>query len=347
LVLFFKKEPLPFPPAQQRVVTPILLPALAALSAAVTVIMIRIGTLDHPVARSSHTRPTPKGGGVGIAAATLAGMAVAPGFAGVDAVLPAAALCLAAVSYVDDVRDLPFWVKMAAQGMAALVLVAAGGAVHRIAIPGLGTIALGWLGPLLSFLWLIFVTNAVNFMDGVNGLASGSAAVACLGVAAVAGLQASWPEAVLIAGVLGFLPFNYPAARLFMGDVGSQFLGFMLAGLALRHAADPLLAFILPLALLPMLADVGLTLIRRWRRAERLTQAHRSHVYQIANRTGIPAWIVTLIYWMLASIGAAAGGMSARAAGGLLGIALAAILPFLAWVFYVEHRAQRQKPTTQ
>jgi UDP-GlcNAc:undecaprenyl-phosphate GlcNAc-1-phosphate transferase len=326
LVLFFKKEHLFL--SQPHRMTLLL---LAALSACITVIMIRVGTLDHPVARSSHTRPTPKGGGVGIAAASLAGLMLGPDHAGV--VLPAAALCLAVVSYVDDGRDLPFWVKMAAQAAASVALVAAGHGAHSVAVSGLGTIALGWAGPLLSVLWLVFVTNAVNFMDGLNGLASGSAAVACAGMVAVSGLPAAWPEAALIAGVIGFLPFNYPIARIFMGDVGSQFLGFMLAALALRHAGDARLSAILPCAMVPMLADVAVTLIRRWRQGERLTEAHRSHFYQIAHQSGMPAARVTMIYWFMAAMGAICGAVLGWTTDRLFSLCLipVALLPFAVW----------------
>jgi UDP-GlcNAc:undecaprenyl-phosphate GlcNAc-1-phosphate transferase len=177
-------------------------------------------------------------------------------------------------------------------------------------------------------------------MDGLNGLASGSAAIACAGIVAASGLPRAWPEAVLLAGILGFLPFNFPVARLFMGDVGSQFLGFMVAGFALRHAADPGLAMILPFAVLPLLADVGVTLIRRWRRGERLTQPHRSHVYQGAHAGGMNASRVTLIYWGLAGWGATLGAVSPWVGGKLaVPITLAlVIVPILAWMAMVRYR---------
>jgi UDP-GlcNAc:undecaprenyl-phosphate GlcNAc-1-phosphate transferase len=322
-----------------------LLPALAFLSALIVTLMIRVGALDHPVARSSHALPTPKGGGVGIVAAFAIGMAMASRHAPGDAVVTVAAVALAAISYADDFRDFPFWLKLAAQLAACAAVIAAGALPDSVALPGHAW-SIGLSAPFLWLAWLLFVTNAVNFMDGLNGLAAGSAAIACVLLASVAGLQAAWPECLLAAGIAGFLPLNYPRARIFMGDVGSQFLGFLLATLALRHADDPGLSAILPLSLAPMLLDAGLTLVRRARRGERLTQAHRDHFYQVANRAGMPAWLVTAMYWMMAACGGRAGVMlghdaPSRWEGVALPVALA-ILPFAGWAILVTSAARRR-----
>jgi UDP-GlcNAc:undecaprenyl-phosphate GlcNAc-1-phosphate transferase len=314
-----------------------LLPLLAALSAAIVAIMVRVGALDHPVARSSHSVPTPKGGGVGIVVAFAVGMACAPAAGWQDGVLTGAALVLAAVSYLDDVRHWPFWCKLAAQCGAALAIVGTGQAPHDVALPGLGAVPLGLAAPVLALGWLLFVTNATNFMDGLNGLAAGSVAVACLALALTAGGKA-WPASLVVAVVAGFLPFNYPRARIFMGDVGSQFLGFVAGALALRYAAQPAVAIILPFGLLPLLLDAALTLLRRWRRGERLTEAHRSHYYQWANRAGVPAARVAAIYWLMAGWSAGCGIVATQNSAYWM---LAAVLPFLAWRNYVAQRARQ------
>ncbi len=314
---------------------PMLLLLLAALSAAIVAIMVRVGAIDHPVARSSHTTPTPKGGGVGIAVAFAVGMACAHPGGWRDGVLTGAALGLAAVSYMDDVRHWPFWCKLAAQFAAALAIIATGQAPHAVALPGLGIIKLGLAGPVLALGWLLFVTNATNFMDGLNGLAAGSVAVACLGLALVGGC---WPAWLVAAGVAGFLPFNYPRARIFMGDVGSQFLGFVAGALALRYAAAPALSVVIPLGLLPLLLDAAVTLVRRWWRGDRLTEAHRSHCYQVANRAGMPAVQIAAIYWLMAAWGVACGIAAARISPVWL---LAAIVPFLGWWGTVARRASQ------
>jgi UDP-GlcNAc:undecaprenyl-phosphate GlcNAc-1-phosphate transferase len=314
-----------------------LLLLLALLSAAIVAIMVRVGAIDHPVARSSHTTPTPKGGGVGIVVAFAVGMAWAHPDGWRDGVLTGAALVLAVVSYMDDVRNWPFWRKLAAQCAAALAIIVTGQAPHHVALPGLGVIPLGLAGPVLALAWLLVVTNATNFMDGLNGLAAGSVAVACLGVALAAGGHI-WPALLIVAGVAGFLPFNYPRARIFMGDVGSQFLGFVAGALALRYAAQPALSMILPLGLLPLLLDAALTLVRRWWRGARITEAHRDHFYQVANRAGISATRIAAVYWLMAAWSAACGIAATWDSPVWL---LAAIMPMMIWFAYVTQRARQ------
>ena len=310
---------------------------LALLSAILVAWMIRVGALDHPVARSSHSVPTPKGGGVGIVAAMLAGTAWAASHgAGIGAGIGAAPLALIGaaaflgmISYLDDLYDWPFLAKLAAQAVACAGFMLAGGVIQAVALPGGGAAHLGMAGPFITLCWLLFVTNAVNFMDGLNGLASGSVALAALAALSVA---PAWYGALLlpmVAGITGFLPFNYPRARIFMGDVGSQPIGFAIAAYAVLAAGVPgrglVVLMTLVLALTPMLADVAYTLVRRAREGARLTQAHRSHLYQVANRAGMPAWQVTLVYWGMAAACAAWGNWAGHAAAGDL--AGAAIRP--------------------
>ncbi len=315
-----------------------LLIALCLLSAVIVAAMCRLGTLDHPVERSSHSRPTPKGGGIGILACFTAGMLLAPVHLRGDWVLLAACLGLATASYLDDVRQWPFWPKLAAQIAASIAVLAGGFALTGVAIPGVPIVALGALAIPAVLIWLLFTVNAVNFMDGLNGLAAGSAAAGCLVLAWASPLALAWPEHLIVAGVAGFLPFNYPRARIFMGDVGSQFLGLVLASLALRHAADPALAWILPLSLSPLLIDAAFTLCRRLVAGERLTQPHRGHLYQVAQRAGTPAWLVSAIYWAMSGWGGWCGNRWAmdRSAAWLL----AALLPFPVWAIYAAARAR-------
>ncbi len=320
---------------------------LIAVSALLVRLMISVGTLDHPVARSSHTVPTPKGGGVGIAAAYALGtlwLLYRYKVPGSVATPLCAALLLALVSYIDDVRPGPFYFKLAAQIAATAGVILAGDRLRDIALGG-ATIHLAALsGVPLTLAWFLFVTNAVNFMDGLNGLASGSICVTGVALAAASAPPLRAEATPLIAGILGFLPFNYPRARIFMGDVGSQLCGFVAADLAVRAAATPAVALITPLALLPLLADVAATLIRRLRAGERLTQAHRGHLYQMANRSGMQATKVAAIYWIMTAWGGSCG-----IAGGRTGTPLAvtlsyvalSIVPFVAWSFYVSALARR------
>ena len=284
---------------------------LALVSALVVRLMIAYPILDHPNARSSHSRPTPRGGGLGIVVAFTLGMGVlywqaefarlpGPQFLGVIG----AALAIAAVSLWDDARDLRFAVKLAAQAVAALVAIGSGLELQRLAVPGLGVIQLGALGPLLTLFWILGCTNAVNFMDGLDGLVGGSVFLAMVILCAIAGHQGGWfvylAALMLAAGLLGFLPFNLHPARIFMGDVGSQFLGFMVAILAVaaaRFDAAEVTFMLVPLLLFGLFFDAAFTLIRRAAMGLNITAAHRTHLYQMAQRTGLGVRRVAAVHW--------------------------------------------------
>ncbi len=331
---------------------------LALVSASVVRGMIRVGRLDHPGARSSHTIPTPRGGGVGIVAAFVLGVLVlfaADGPARVPGTafggLVGTALGIAAVSYIDDAADLSFAVKLAAQLAAALVTIACGIRLRVLQLPWLGACDLGVLGVPLTALWIVFATNAVNFIDGLNGLAAGSVAIACLVLAGVGWAQGDWlvhvAALVLAAGIIGFLPFNFPHAQIFMGDVGSQFCGFLLAVLGVLTAnfdAQTLSVLLVPVLLMGVLFDVAFTLVRRLIAGDPLTQAHRGHLYQVAQRSGVPAWAVAAVHWAMVVW----GGLCCAAGAAVSGpwkpaMLFAVLLPQLAWLAVVVRAARRAR----
>jgi UDP-GlcNAc:undecaprenyl-phosphate GlcNAc-1-phosphate transferase len=330
--------------------------ALTALSAAVVRGMIGVGVMDAPDARKVHTRPIPKGGGVGVVAAFLAGILLLYMFAEFSRLADGyfrgvilASAAIAAVAYLDDTRVWPFWVKLLAQVLAALLAVGSGLYVSAVNVPGLGAVELGWLGAAATLAWILFTTNAMNFIDGLNGLAAGVSALTALILAAIAAAHGGWfvyfASLVLAAGLAGFLPFNFPRARIFMGDVGSQFCGFVLAVLAVaagRFQGVELSALLVPMLLFGVLYDVAFTLARRLLAGDRVTQPHRGHLYQIAQRSGLPVPAVTLVHWGFVLWGGLccflfldAGGW-AKAAMPLL-----VLPPQLAWTAYVVLRASR------
>ena len=291
---------------------------LALLSAAAVWGMTRVGAIDTPGARSSHTRPTPKGGGVGIVLSFLLGMAVLYEYAASSRIadpyfraVMVAAAGIAAVAFLDDLFYWPASVKLMSQIGAASLAVAGGLTLAFIRVPGFGTVQLGWFGPLLTVTWIVAVTNAINFIDGLNGLASGVTGLTCAILAAIGAWLGApfiyFAAMILLAGNLGFLPFNFPHARIFMGDVGSQFCGFLLAVLAIaagRFETVELSIALVPMLLFGILFDVAFTLLRRSLSGERLAEAHRSHLYQLAHRSGMPALRVTLLHWGFVAWGA-------------------------------------------
>jgi UDP-N-acetylmuramyl pentapeptide phosphotransferase/UDP-N-acetylglucosamine-1-phosphate transferase len=329
---------------------------LALLSAVLVRLMIAFRVMDHPEARKMHDRPTPKGGGVGVVLSFLVGILLLyqyaafarladPYFRGVIE----ASAAIAIVAFLDDLYDWPFTVKLGAQVLAALVAVSSGLYVHDVRLPYVGIHALGWVGVVATLAWLLFTTNAMNFIDGLNGLAAGVAVIACLALAAIAALLGGpfvyFASLLLASGLIGFLPFNFPRARIFMGDVGSQFCGFVLAVLgvvAARFEQVELSALLVPLLLFGVLFDVAFTLLRRAAAGDRLTEAHRSHLYQVAHRAGMRAVSVTLVHWGFALWGALCCAVFLLASGPAKPLALLLVLPpQLLWMGYVIRRARR------
>ena len=328
---------------------------LALVSAVTVRAMITARVMDTPNARKAHAIPTPKGGGVGIVVAFLLGMAVLygtatfarladPYFRGV--ILAASAIAI--VSFIDDIRDWPFAIKLSAQVLAALAAIGSGLWISVVNLPGIGPVDIGWLGIPLTLFWLLFATNAMNFIDGLNGLAAGTALVACLFLAIIAAGQEGWfvyfAALLLASGLAGFLPFNFPRARIFMGDVGSQFCGFVLAVLgvaAARFGAIEQSFLLVPMLLSGVLYDVAFTLARRALAGNRLTEAHRGHLYQLAHRSGMSAPRIAIAHWGFAAI----GGLAALAfthshAWVKPALALSLVLPQLGWTLLVVRRAR-------
>jgi UDP-GlcNAc:undecaprenyl-phosphate GlcNAc-1-phosphate transferase len=328
---------------------------LALLSAIVVRLMIAARVLDRPDPRKVHTQETPKGGGVGVVVAFLVGIAILyrfaefarladPYFVGVIE----ASVAIAIVAFLDDLYDWKFSVKLSAQILAAVVAVASGIYVVNYHIPYAGPLHIGWLAPLATVLWLLFATNALNFIDGLNGLAAGVALIAASFLAGIAaahdGFFAYFASLLLIAGLAGFLPFNFPRARIFMGDVGSQFCGFVLAILAVvasRFDNVELSFLIVPMLLSGVLFDVAFTLVRRTVAGERLTEPHRGHLYQVAHRSGLSATAVTLVHWGFAGFGGVCSLLFLAAPTPAKPfVPLLTLPPQLCWLGFVASRAK-------
>ena len=247
--------------------------------------------LDHPNERSSHQNPTPRGGGIAViavvlAAAALIGVVFRPAPAGLWPVLAGAGL-LAGISWLDDLKGMGALPRLAAQ----IAAVAAGLAF----VPSENLVFQGLLPEiadrlLAGLVWIWFI-NLFNFMDGIDGIAGVEAACIGAGLFVVQQVLASDAGPGLIAlaitgAALGFLWWNWQPARIFLGDVGSVPLGYLLGWLLLSAAAAGAWA---PALILPLyyLADASLTLARRLLRGERIWAAHREHAYQRAVQGGM------------------------------------------------------------
>jgi UDP-GlcNAc:undecaprenyl-phosphate/decaprenyl-phosphate GlcNAc-1-phosphate transferase len=332
---------------------------LAGLSAVCVRAMIGLRVMDTPNGRKAHDRPTPKGGGVGVVVAFLVGMAVLYRFAEFSRLAQpyflgviAAAAAIAVVAFLDDLRDWSFVVKLVAQILCALTAVGTGLYVRDYNLPYLGTLDLGWIGAVATLVWILFATNAMNFIDGLNGLAAGVAMIAAAFLAGIAAGQGGWfvyfASLLLFAGLAGFLPFNFPRARIFMGDVGSQFCGFTLAVLAVaasRFEAVEMSFLLMPMLLSGVLFDVAFTLVRRTLAGVPPVHAHRGHLYQVAHKSGMSAVAVTLVHWLFCALGGVACLVFIAAQPDWKPfVPLFLLLPQLLWLGVVAGLARRVTP---
>ncbi|MGZ8246258.1 MraY family glycosyltransferase, partial [Methylomagnum sp.] len=241
---------------------------------------------DVPNARSSHLVPTPRGGGVAI----VAGFALAIVYLYGRARLPfdllmalAGGLPVAAMGFWDDHGHVSARLRLLVQVAAAAWAVYWLGGLESVTVAG-GRYDLGWFGHALAGLFVVWLLNLFNFMDGIDGIAGMEA----ISVALMAAFLAVAPGAgvvllALAAAAGGFLVWNWPPAKIFMGDVGSGCVGFLLGVLALRMAATSELSLVVWLILLGVFfVDATLTLLRRMASGQRWYEAHRSHAYQHA-----------------------------------------------------------------
>jgi UDP-N-acetylmuramyl pentapeptide phosphotransferase/UDP-N-acetylglucosamine-1-phosphate transferase len=302
-----------------------------------------------PNQRSSHTVPTPQGGGIVIvpvalviAALALAASGSAPrGGLALAAMVGAAALGLAVIGFLDDMRGLGVLPRLGAQALAvgcAILLLPDG----LRALPALVPLPIERLLEVGALLWFV---NLTNFMDGIDLISVVETIAIALGVVILAVVGAVPPAygyvALALAGaVLGFAPWNTPPARLFLGDAGSLAIGLLLGTLLIHLAA---LGHVAAALILPLyyLADATITLVRRLLRGARVWEAHREHFYQQATVNGfsvpeIVACIATLDAVLIALTVTSTIGNHLWAGGALL--AAAAAVAFTLWVFARPHR---------
>ncbi|NMX64219.1 glycosyltransferase family 4 protein [Pseudomonas sp. WS 5111] len=271
-------------------------PIVALVSLALTALLrqyaLRRSIIDIPNARSSHTVPTPRGGGVAIvltfafALVWLAGAQLIT--VAESAALLGAGLLIAIIGFMDDHGHIAARWRLLGHFAAAIWMLSWMQGLPAISAFGV-TFDLGWVGHVLAVFYLVWMLNLYNFMDGIDGLASLQAICACLALTLIYFLSGQpsmmWAPLLLSVSVAGFLYWNFPPARIFMGDAGSGFLGIILGGLSVQAAwagSEFFFAWLIMLGV--FIVDATFTLIRRLARGDKVYEAHRSHAYQFASR---------------------------------------------------------------
>lgn len=312
-----------FPPLHD--LEPVIWPGFALLlfvvSGVATDIIILLATrlrlVDLPNRRSAHALPTARGGGLAITlTAALAAVVVAlrwPPMAGavlVGTLLPC--LAIATCGIIDDIRPLNALLRLGLQIAAAATITWILGPLESVGIPGVFSLPLGPCAWPLTIIWIVGLTNAFNFMDGIDGMAATGAVIGGGAVAAIGfWLWAPVPMilgACLAAAAGGFLVFNWQPARIFMGDVGSGFLGILFAALPLLFPERFRGAVLIPvaMALWPYIYDPFLSVLRRLAGGHNPLKPHREFLFHRLVRSGWSHAGTTVLYACLAALGALA-----------------------------------------
>lgn len=248
--------------------------------------------IDVPNARSSHAVATPRGGGVAIVVVFIVSLIFlhSAGLIALSAFCASAGagLSIALIGFMDDHGHIAARWRLLGHFAAALWFLGWIGGLPSLVLFG-GQVDLGWAGHILAAFYLVWLLNLYNFMDGIDGIASVEAICTCLGACLLYWLSGLdnlvWGPLLLAASVAGFLYWNFPPARIFMGDAGSGFLGIVLGGLSLQAAwASSSLLWAWLILLGVFIVDATFTLFRRLLRGDKVYEAHRSHAYQFASR---------------------------------------------------------------
>jgi len=292
---------------------------------------LRFGIVDRPDGRlKTHREPVPYLGGLGIYLAFLLALAFTVDFSEPVLALLLGGSILVLLGLIDDLGQLGPWTKLGGQLVAVIVLVKSGVFIQLVFLPA-------WVALPLSVLWLLAITNAFNLIDIMDGLAAGTAAVAAIVLAAIAQLGGSHTEATVLLALagscLGFLRYNFQPARIYMGDAGSTFVGFLLGAMAMSNAYTRTndLAAIAPALILGVpLFDMLFVMYVRWRRGLPVMLGSPDHVALRLRKWRLSTRQTVLVsYGATALLGAAAAAMSmlplGAAAAILAGVALLAL----------------------
>ncbi len=291
---------------------------------------LRLNCMDHPVDRSVHCIPIPFLGGVAIYLSFVLSsfLFLDIGDPTVQGIILGGGV-IVAIGVLDDLYRMPAWMKFAGQLVAALILVGYGIRIDRLSNPAGGFFYFeGWAAP-FTVLWVVAFTNALNFIDGLDGLAAGVAAIASTTLLVV-GVQTGQPQvaitiaAILAGSALGFLPYNFNPARIFMGDAGAMFLGYTLAAVSVAGTLKSTAAIALGIPVLAIglpVMDALFAVVRRYRNGRAFYEPDKGHLHHRLIQMGMSQReAVVLMYCISGWMGVSALALSNLKIGPGLGV---------------------------
>ncbi|MBD8035731.1 MULTISPECIES: glycosyltransferase family 4 protein [Solibacillus] len=278
----------------------------------------RLGAVDAPNYRKVHARIMPRLGGLAIFGAFMIGILLLKFVTDFQsnylyAILIAATI-IVITGIVDDMREISAKAKLLGQIIAACIVVFVGGIqIENINLPFGGELEFGWLGIPFTIIWIVGITNAINLIDGLDGLAAGVSTIALITLAVMAMIMGNGiviaMAAILAAATIGFLFFNFHPAKIFMGDTGALFLGFMISVLALLGFKNvAVISFVIPVIMLGVpISDTFFAIVRRLRNGKKWSDPDKSHLHHRLLDVGFShSQTVMIIYAMAAMFGLAA-----------------------------------------
>jgi len=264
---------------------------------------IRWGVIDKPNHRKVHIRTMPRLGGLAIFVAFLASYLLITPKSDITWGILAGAVIIVIIGALDDKFQISPKLKLLGQLIAAIVVVASGLKIEFINLPFEGVLPFYWLSVPITIIWIVGITNSVNLIDGLDGLAAGVSAIATGTIFVVALMmgneEVSFLSAALLGATIGFLFYNFYPAKIFMGDTGALFLGFMLASMSiLGFKYVTLFAFIMPILILGVpISDTFFAIIRRWVNKKPIYEADKNHLHHRLLQLGLShRQTVILIY---------------------------------------------------
>lgn len=287
--------------------------AAAGLTPLVKKIAIYVGATDVPNARKVHTHIMPRLGGLAFYLAFVIGMLIVRPDSSYTMPVLIGSVIIVITGILDDIFTLSPKIKITGHLLAALVIVQGGISVAFINLPFNGVLYLHWLSIPLTVLWIIGITNAINLIDGLDGLAAGVSSIVLLTIAGLALTEGNSfvfiVSTLMLGSTLGFLPYNFHPAKIFMGDTGSNLLGYVIAVLALLGFKNvTLFSLVVPIIILAVpISDTLFAIIRRLVNRQPLTAPDKSHLHHCLLRFGFTqGQTVVLIYGMSALFALAA-----------------------------------------